>query len=186
MKEIIFDHVAYYASYAAEVIRRPGYPARAAFKSTLMWQLYGDVIRSDLREIKNYADIGGCFGFGANSMVFQISKHQSFKPKAMVFEIGNDFIKIGEILFPEIEFIGVEFDKYDTKDTYFDLITLFDVLEHVVSPESLLQSVAVRSKYVMLKTPMETCGEWRGNDHKGAKGAEHPDGHINFFDPSFL
>ena len=179
-----FDPGRYYKSYPRKVISRPGYPARAAFKSTLMFGLYGHYLFEKMDEITNYADIGGCFGFGANAMAFHISQRQGRLPKSVVFEISKEFVKIGSILFPHIEFIEGEFSK-STKDCeHFDLVTLFDLVEHVLDPESLLRQVASRSRYVMLLTPMETTGEWRGNKAPINQGENHEDGHINFFSPS--
>ena len=91
MNNIGFDPVEYYASYPARIILRPGYPARAAFKSTLLFNYFGRHILSELGEIRSYADIGGCFGFGANAMAFHISKYQGHYPHTSVFEISPEF-----------------------------------------------------------------------------------------------
>ncbi len=58
-----FDPQEYYSSYPSRVILRPGYPARAQYRSTLLWNLYGHIIINSLGSINTYADI---FGFGAN------------------------------------------------------------------------------------------------------------------------
>ena len=38
----LFDPEKFYESYPAKVMLRPGYPTRAQFKSTLMWNLFGE------------------------------------------------------------------------------------------------------------------------------------------------
>jgi len=183
MDEQKFDPYEYYASYPTKVISRPGYPARAAFKATLMWKLYGSELHRRLGEINTYADIGGCFGFAANAMVFHIAQCQGRRPQTTIFEIASDFVMIGKQLFPDVHFIEAEFESGADASDVFDLVTLFDVLEHLVDPESLLRCVAARSRYVLLKTPMETTGSWRGARPLGQGGDAHPDGHIQFFSP---
>ena len=178
-----FDHLQFYKSYPHKVIMRPGYPARAVFKSTLMFTLFGKYILNEIGTISNYADIGGCFGFGANAMSYQINKVQGTLPKTLVFEISSDFVTIGKQLFPHINFIQSEFNEWQGDINYFDLITLFDVVEHILEPDLFLRKVSLRSKYILLKTPMETSGELRGNKPPVEQGDKHGDGHINFFTP---
>jgi len=179
-----FNPTEYYESYPAKVISRPGYPARASYKSTLLWRLYGHHILESLAKIKTYADIGGCFGFGANSMSFQIFKSQGSYPKTIVYEISEDFIKIGKRLFPYIDFVQEDLTKSDkSSGKIFDLISLFDVVEHIPEPENFLSSLAKFSKYAMLITPTETSGDWFGAKPPKKTGQEHSDGHVNFFTP---
>lgn len=179
-----FNPSEYYALYPDRVIARPGYPARAAYKSTLMFKSYGDFILNDLGKIDTYADIGGCFGFGANTMKFHISRKQEIAPRTFVFELSSKFTSIGKILFPDIEFVQEDFFLWKENVKSYDLITLFDVLEHVVDPESFLRKLAERCKFLMLKTPMETTGEFMGSKPPVLQGEKHIDGHINFFTPA--
>lgn len=85
MNEKIFDPMQFYSSYPNKVIGRPGYPARAAFKSTLLFDLFGNQLFCKMDKISTYADIGGCFGFGANAMGFHIAKRQGVLPRILVF-----------------------------------------------------------------------------------------------------
>jgi len=178
-----FDPLRYYASYPSKVIGRPGYPARAQYKSTLLWQLYGEYIKRELRRVNSYADIGGCFGFGANALAYQIARTQDSYPDTKVFEISSDFSKIGKIIFPAIDFVNEDFTLWAGHPQCFELISLFDVIEHIPEPAAFLRAVAPRTKYALLKTPMETTGEWRGSRPPLLQGALHEDGHVNFFDP---
>lgn len=178
-----FDSEEFYKSYPDIVIGRIGYPARAVFKSTWMWKLFGENILREINTITTYADIGGCYGFGANAMAYYIDKRQGSRPRTTVIEISSSFIEIGQILFPHIEFIEADIAKCDKDLGMFDLVTLFDVVEHIDNPESFLKIIASHSKYIMLKTPLETSGEWRGSCPPEMQGAQHEDGHINFYTP---
>ena len=101
-----FNPENFYSSYPPKVILRPGYPSRAQYKSTLLWSLFGKIVMKKLHnQCINYADIGGCFGFGANAMSYHIFHSQKSYPATKVFEISPDFISIGKQLFPNIEFI---------------------------------------------------------------------------------
>jgi hypothetical protein len=178
-----FNPIQFYSSYPRKVIARPGYPGRAVFKSTYIFKKYGKRIINEIGSIDTYADIGGCFGFGANAMAFHISKQQGSQPRTAVFEISPEFVRTGKILFPYIEFIEENFSDWKGDIPCFDVITLLDVIEHVVDPGSFLRDISAKSKYVLLKTPMETSGEWRGNKPPINQGENHVDGHINFFTP---
>lgn len=175
----------FYQSYPSTLISRPGYPARAQYKSTLMWDVWGDQIMNILNHnIQNYADIGGCFGFGANSLAYQIFRSQGSYPKTKVFELVPEFLKMGEQLFPHIEFIGEDFLFYSGEPDRFDIISLFDIVEHIPNPEFFLSMVAKKTKLALIKTPMETGGDLFGSKPPEKQGFEHEDGHINFFSPS--
>lgn len=178
-----FDPQEYYSSYPSRIILRPGYPARAQYKSTLLWNLYGHIITRCLGSINTYADIGGCFGFGANSMAFHISKSQVNYPETKVFETSLDFITIGKQLFPYIDYIRDDFCTWNETQSVFDLVTMFDVIEHIPDPISFLSVVANRSKFALIKTPLETGGDWFGGKPPAKQGNEHKDGHVNFFTP---
>lgn len=178
-----FDPEKFYESYPLKVISRPGYPARAQYKSTLLWDKYGDLVLKNLGKCQNYADIGGCFGFGANAMRYQIFCTQRTYPTTKVFEISPEFVSIGKQLFPYIEFIKTDFRLYDGVPEVFDLITLFDIIEHIQNPEEFLASVAQRTKFALIKTPMETGGDWFGAKPPLKQGEFHEDGHINFYTP---
>jgi len=184
MEHTDFNPAQFYATYPKEIILRPGYPARAQYKSTLLWDLWGHQIMKYLGDCMSYADIGGCFGFCANSMAYQIFCSQGKYPQTKVFEIVPEFINIGKQLFPYIDFIKEDFNYYDGDPVVFDLITMFDIIEHVPNPDAFLSGVAKKTRLVLIKTPMETGGDWWGAKPPKNQGYEHPDGHINFFSPT--
>jgi hypothetical protein len=179
-----FDPAAYYESYPQRVIQRPGYPARAQYKSTLSWRLFGEAALRARSPITTYADIGGCFGFGANAMAFQIELTQKVRPKVFVFEIAKDFVTLGKQLFPAIAFRNEDFADQPAGTAPVDLVTMFDVIEHIPEPGQFLEKASRFTRLALLKTPMETSGEWRRQVPPTRVGAEHPDGHVNFFSPA--
>lgn len=76
-----------------------------------MWDLYGKVIMKELCQVNSYADIGGCFGFGANSMAFHIKKNQGKYLELKVFEISFKFATLGKQFFPYIDFVLQDFSE---------------------------------------------------------------------------
>lgn len=178
-----FDPEKYYESYPTRILKRPGYPARAAWKSALMWKLFGTILQDRAGVLQNVADIGGCFGFGANALRHQLSERQGHTPQMTVFELSRDFIVLGRRLFPEITFVQEEFTAWEASPEVFDLVTMFDVLEHVLEPETLLTELSKRSRFLMTITPLETTGQLFGGKPTGEYGEAHPDGHVNFFTP---
>jgi hypothetical protein len=181
-----FDPLAYYATYPQRVIARPGYPARAAYKAALLIDLFALDIYRVAGDIRTLADIGGCFGFGANSLAFHLASRQRIAPETFVFELADGFTSLGKSLFPAIRFEQHDFLTWKGGVDVFDLVSLIDVLEHVIEPDRFLQQLAARCRVLILKTPLETTGEWRGNRRYGDAGADHPDGHVNFFSPQSL
>ncbi len=176
-----FDPISYYQDYPRRVLLRPGYPARAQFKGSFMWGLYGDRLLGELGEIGSMADIGGCFGFGANSMAFQVARATGKRPEMYVFEISPEFVRLGRQLFPDIQFVEANILTWDSEPRTFDVVTLFDVIEHIPNPLPFLRGVARRARYGLFKTPLETKGEWQRPCAPALTGATHPDGHVNFF-----
>ena len=72
---------------------------------------------------------------------------------------------------------------YNGEPEVFDLISLFDVIEHIPNPDIFLKNAAQRTKLALIKTPMETSGDWFGAKPPKNQGEEHEDGHLNFFSP---
>jgi hypothetical protein len=107
-------------------------------------------------------------------------------PETYVFELTEGFVTLGKSMFPAIRFEQQDFLTWKGEVDVFDLVSLIDVLEHVVNPGPFLQRLATRCRLLLLKTPLETTGEWRGNRPIGASGVAHPDGHVNFFSPRSL
>lgn len=60
---------------------------------------------------------------------------------------------------------------------------MFDVIEHIPDPVSFLSIVANRTRFALLKTPLETGGDLFGAKSPLKQGFEHEDGHVNFFTP---
>lgn len=175
----------FYDEYSQDVIGRPGYPARAQFKSSLMWEHFEQDLIKEIGIIKRYADVGGCFGFGANALRYHIERTQgAFPDVTAVFELSEYYAKIGKSLFPKIEFCTEDILEMDST---FDLVSLFDVLEHVINPGEFLNALSTKARYILMKTPTETKGDWLGGGKlHDLSGATHPEGHVNFFTPRTL
>ncbi|VUX46334.1 hypothetical protein DF3PA_200016 [Candidatus Defluviicoccus seviourii] len=175
----LFDATTFYQHYSRTILSRPGYPARAQYKSTIMWDIFGAKLVHALGSIETYADIGGAFGFSANCLRFHISNAQKgTAPKTFVFELTDDY-DLCSLLFPEITYVAQDISTYDG---VFDLVTCFDVIEHISDPASFLEAAASKARFALTMTPLETTGDWRGGRRVGdAFGDSHPEGHVNFF-----
>jgi hypothetical protein len=115
-------------------------------------------------------------------LAFHISKAQDGRyPDTKIFELTEEY-KLGKELFPYIDFISSDILRYSGSPAVFDLVSLFDVIEHIVEPEKILRGIANRSRFALTMTPLETRGDWRGGEPFNAlSGSTHPEGHVNFF-----
>ncbi len=49
-----------------------------------------------------------------------------------------------------------------------------------MEPDLFLQKLSKRCQYLLIKTPMETSGEWFGEVPPVNQGENHEDGHVKF------
>ena len=165
----------------SKVISRPGYPARAQYKVTLLWDKYGDLVLKTWANART-TQILRLFYFGANAMRYQIfctqrnlSYNKSFRDLPGIRFYRKTTISLYWVYKNRFPLIRRKVPEV------FDLITLFDIIEHVQNPAEFLPSVAQRTKFALIKTPMETGGDWFGVKPPLKQGEFHEDGHINFY-----
>lgn len=66
----------------------------------------------------------------------------------------------------------------------FDLLLLFDLLEHIPRPKTFIRNIASLGKYFLIKLPIENCilsNYLLPERMKSFPGAKHPDGHLREF-----
>lgn len=107
-------------------------------------------------EINYICEIGGAEGIVINTLGDLV--------KAKVkknYELSEEFCKIGEYLYPDVEFINAEFGEKDgngnKNSSIYDMVVLSDITEHVIDDSSFLAEVGAACKYVVLKMPIEKC-----------------------------
>jgi hypothetical protein len=77
------------------------------------------------------------------------------KAKRLVnYDLSSEFVRLGKLKFPHVDFNNSEFSGLGES---FDIVILSDILEHVLNPDDLLNDIANRCKYVLLKMPIEEC-----------------------------
>lgn len=88
------------------------------------------------QEFKNIADAGCAGGYMTN----EISK---LFPKAKVFglDIYSSTIKHAKKKYPRINFKRCDLHKIPFQDNYFDLISCYETIEHVVDPPKVLKEL---------------------------------------------
>jgi hypothetical protein len=180
-----FNVADYYSQYPSRVISRPGYPTRAVFKAYLAWSIFKDILVGLPGGLNRVADVGGCFGFGLNAFLFHGKRILGTELYGDVYELGEDYRRIGSLLFPKINFVGTDFTKVELGHPY-DVALFFDLLEHIPDVNGFLAAASARTRYAIVKTPLETT--WlndrliaQGRRPPIKSGAEHEDGHVHFF-----
>jgi SAM-dependent methyltransferase len=132
----------------------------------------------DPASVKSYADVG-CGNGGVFSGIRDRLVRSGFPIQRAV---GYDVIpeeKVRAAGRPELVFKRVDFFA---DDEHFDLITLNDVVEHVVSPQRFLEGIAPRARYVALHIPLDDrLSVLMTNQYNFRIG---PVGHLSFLNPA--
>lgn len=80
--------------------------------------------------------------------------------KMHCYDLSAKFCKVGSTKYPWIRFLNAAFDG---EGDCYDIIILSDITEHVDDDMALLCDVSKRSRFVLLKMPIEECvatAEW--------------------------
>jgi len=130
---------------------------------------------------------GKCLDIGAGSGLFT----QRIKDKGYEV-IGIDYydkaIELAQAKGIEMRKINIEEDKFPFGDEYFDLITCFEVIEHIKEPSNMLREVhrvLKKDGYFIISTPNIAWWYLRLKLLFGIWGILDPD-HIRFFTPKSL
>lgn len=107
-------------------------------------------LRSTKEDIENICEIGGAEGTVINSLGKILNTE-----KLDNYELSSEFCKIGKKKYPHITFINSVFS--DSINKRYNLTILSDILEHVESDENLLSIVNKKSRFCLIKIPIEKC-----------------------------
>ncbi|MBL4574931.1 MAG: hypothetical protein JKY51_02390 [Opitutaceae bacterium] len=129
-------------------------------EATLKWKAV-NMANLIFRQLKNERINYICEISGAEGIVINTLGSLVKAKNKRNYELSEEFCKIGEHLYSDIEFINAEFgkdsDKNGESSSIYDMIILSDITEHVIDDSSFLAEVAKSCKYVVLKMPIERC-----------------------------
>jgi hypothetical protein len=105
----------------------------------------------ELRTLQTCADVG-C---GNGGVLACLRKQLGESGVCLVRTVGYDIAPIPQAIreeYPELELKQMDFLEDDQE---YDLVTLNDVIEHVVCPQDFLKKVGERARYVALHIPLD-------------------------------
>ena len=113
----------------------------------------------DRELIGSYADVGCGSGAATHSLAAALAKAGHPLSRVTGFDVS-----------PHVESLsgsdGLSFQHGDfsTADVQFDLVSMFDVFEHIPDPLAFLKRCAERTKYMTFHIPLEDCTYLRYKD----------------------
>jgi len=148
----------------------------AQYKADNFLKIFLGFIRQYNIAIHSYVDVG-C---GSGDIIKIISS--SLKKEGFTFDImkGYDVSPhVQKIQHEEIEFVHGDFCE---SDEVVDLVTLFDVFEHIPDPIYFIQKVALRCRIIVFKIPLDYSLKWA---HRNFFHYKLKKGHLIFMDSVF-
>ena len=119
------------------------------FKAEAFLKVWRELSQDRAIDVRSYADVG-CGGGGVANLV-----GQRLRAEGAVLHTVAGYDVSPHVL--SLRYAGVRFHHQDfcSADAHYDLVTLFDVVEHVPDPVSFLKEVASRSKFIALHIPLD-------------------------------
>jgi len=146
----------------------------ARFKASCFLKLFVPLIQRYGWDIHSYVDVG-C---GSGDLVRLVSGELREAGSTLDVVKGYDVsAHVAKLQAETIEYVHADFAH---SDQHVDLVTLFDVFEHVVSPIDFLKNIASRSSVVALHIPLDNSVNNALRD-KFRKLLRQP-GHLLFMD----
>lgn len=105
------------------------------------------LLRNDFNQFESACEIGGAEGILLNTLdqVITIKSLHNY-------DISNTFCIAGKNLFPKIDFINQDFNR---SPSFYDLVLLSDIIEHIENDDEFLHTVSKFSNYLLIKVPIE-------------------------------
>ncbi len=149
----------------------------AAFKAAAFLRLAAPVMATRGWKIGSYADVGCGSGLAVHAVLEGLRQAGQDVGEAWGFDVHAGVEGVGSAK-------GVRFRRGDfaAADVQADLVTLFDVVEHVPDPVGFLKAVAARSDYVGLHLPLDNSIHQALRNRWRAKLTSP--GHLVFLDPA--
>ena len=141
-------HNNFYDTWAEKELKNTSRNNILKWKAVNLVNIY---LRTNINMQQNsICEIGGAEGIVLNTIADLLNIDNRF-----VFDISYNFCHYGRSIYPKTIFINNIF--YEKVDTYFDIIVLSDIIEHVKGDEELLRIVSEKCKYILIKIPIEKC-----------------------------
>lgn len=120
----------------------------APFKAREFLEVFDAAHKRVPLEISSYIDVG-CGGGGTAELILQGLKDRAFNPTVKGYDVSPHVEHLEK---PGIKFVHGDFCS---SHEACDLVTLFDVFEHVPGPLDFIRDVASRAKYVAFHIPLD-------------------------------
>lgn len=170
-----FDGLPEYSAGKYHNLHPDRHSEDARFKSEQFLSVFCPTARERGWKIERYADVGCGSGNAVHAIVADLRAHGHPVSEAWGFDV-----------FPEVEGIesdaGVRFvcGDFTRSGERMDLVTLFDVFEHVPDPIGFLRAVGERCDYVSLHIPLDNTFNHSVRDRYASKLSDP--GHMIFLD----
>jgi len=130
----------------------------AGLKVSVLGGVLDRVPRAELGPITRYADVGCGSGAVAQRTVRRLRDAGFDVTVAAAYDVSPHVTRL--------DLAGIETHHADftTVDARFDLVTVFDVAEHVPDPAGFLGEVAARARWVAVHLPLEDHLNWNLRD----------------------
>jgi SAM-dependent methyltransferase len=119
------------------------------FKVEAFLKVWRQVSREREIHVRSYADVG-CGGGGVANLV-----GQRLRADGETLHTVTGYDVSPHVLCLRHEGVRFHFEDFCQADTHYDLVTLFDVMEHVPDPVSFLKEVAARCNFIALHIPLD-------------------------------
>jgi SAM-dependent methyltransferase len=119
------------------------------FKVNAFMKTWRNVAAVRSIKLRSYADVG-CGGGGVASMIGQ-QLRDAGDPVATVagYDVSPHVLSLRQ------EGVTFHYEDFCQSDAHYDLVTLFDVMEHVPDPVTFMKEVARRCHFVALHIPLD-------------------------------
>jgi SAM-dependent methyltransferase len=119
------------------------------FKVEAFLRVWRGLSRERTIRVRSYADVG-CGGGGVAHLV-----GQNLRADGETIDTVAGYDVSPHVLSLRQEGVRFHYGDFCKADAHYDLVTLFDVMEHVPDPVSFLKAVASRCNFVALHIPLD-------------------------------
>ena len=101
-------------------------------------------------KVSSIAEVGGAEGIVLNAVGELLAATE-----LVDYDISSRFCQVGRVQYPHIKFVNSPFPG--STRSFYDIIVLSDIIEHVENEDQFLQDVAASCRFALIKMPIEEC-----------------------------